>query len=60
VFRRRSTKTINPGGCDRDLWSAAAIDALLALGFGLHHSVTARRSFKRWWTQFVPAFIPWM
>jgi len=26
----------------------------LVLLFGLHHSITARASFKRWWTQFVP------
>ncbi len=27
----------------------------LVMAFGLHHSITARRSFKRWWTRFVPA-----
>lgn len=36
-------------------WTAIAVDAALVLGFGLHHSITARRSFKRWWTRIVPA-----
>lgn len=27
----------------------------LLFAFGLHHSITARRSFKRWWTTIVPA-----
>jgi len=34
--------------------AAVAIDACLVGLFGLHHSVTARRSFKRWWMKFVP------
>lgn len=34
---------------------AIIIDAGLVLLFGLHHSVTARASFKRWWTKIVPA-----
>ncbi|MGF1467611.1 MAG: methyltransferase family protein [Sandaracinaceae bacterium] len=38
-------------------WVAALIDAGLVLTFGLHHSVTARRAFKRWWTRFVPPAI---
>ncbi len=50
-------KTVNSGGYDGDLWRAVAIDAALVLGFGLHHSITARTAFKRWWTKFVPAHI---
>lgn len=37
------------------VWSAATINAALVLGFGLHHSITARSSFKRWWTKIIPA-----
>lgn len=33
---------------------AVLIDMALVLLFGLHHSVTARSSFKRWWTKIVP------
>lgn len=33
---------------------AAALDTGLVLLFGLHHSLTARTAFKRWWTRFVP------
>ena len=33
---------------------AAMIDAALVGLFGLHHSITARASFKRWWTRFIP------
>ena len=32
---------------------AVVIDLLLLALFGLQHSVMARRSFKRWWTQWV-------
>ncbi|MFB0614220.1 methyltransferase family protein [Aurantiacibacter poecillastricola] len=39
------------------LWTAIAIDAVLISMFGLHHSITARSSFKRWWTNIVPASI---
>ena len=35
-------------------WAAVAVDAGLVSLFGLHHSITARTSFKRWWTKFVP------
>jgi len=35
------------------LWGAA-INIGLILGFVIPHSVMARSSFKRWWTQFVP------
>jgi methanethiol S-methyltransferase len=50
-------KAINSGAYDGDLWRAVAINAALVLGFGLHHSVTARTAFKRWWTRFVPAHL---
>lgn len=36
-------------------WQAIGIDVVLVLGFGLHHSLTARRSFKIWWTTIIPA-----
>ena len=35
-------------------WRAALIDAALVGLFGLHHSITARTSFKRRWTRIVP------
>jgi methanethiol S-methyltransferase len=50
-------KTINTGRFDGNIWQAVTINALLVLGFGLHHSVTARASFKRWWTRYVPQYI---
>ena len=37
------------------VWSAVLIDICLVLGFGLHHSITARTSFKKWWTRIIPA-----
>lgn len=37
------------------LLSAIAIDAGLVGLFGLHHSITARTAFKRWWTRIIPA-----
>lgn len=37
------------------LWSAVLINAGLVGLFGLHHSITARTSFKRWWTKIIPA-----
>jgi len=33
---------------------AVTIDVLLIALFGVQHSVMARPTFKRWWTQFVP------
>jgi methanethiol S-methyltransferase len=36
------------------LWLALLIDTLLIAFFGLQHSVMARPTFKKWWTQFVP------
>jgi len=37
------------------LWPAIAVNAGLVGAFGLHHSITARTSFKRWWTKIIPA-----
>jgi len=37
------------------IWSAVLIDAGLVGLFGLHHSLTARTSFKRWSTKIIPA-----
>lgn len=47
-------KTVNSGAFDGDVLTAITIDVLLVFGFGLHHSITARRWFKRWWTSIVP------
>ena len=38
----------------RSLWTAALINTLLIAVFGVQHSVMARPTFKKWWTQFVP------
>ncbi len=37
--------------------AAILINLLLMSVFALQHSVMARKSFKRWWTQFVPASV---
>jgi protein-S-isoprenylcysteine O-methyltransferase Ste14 len=36
---------------------ALGVNVLLAALFGVQHSVMARPTFKRWWTQFVPSEI---
>ncbi|MCH9695501.1 MAG: isoprenylcysteine carboxylmethyltransferase family protein [Gammaproteobacteria bacterium] len=46
-------KGINDGNV-QPFWISVLIDTSLVLGFGLHHSLTARSSFKRWWTQWIP------
>lgn len=43
------------GGPVTPLWTAVGVDTALILGFGLHHSITARTAFKRWWTKIIPA-----
>jgi protein-S-isoprenylcysteine O-methyltransferase Ste14 len=49
-------KTVDTGwvGPTRE---ALIIDTLLLLLFAVQHSVMARKPFKRWWTQIVPASI---
>lgn len=42
-------------GPQTNVWTAVLIDAGLVGMFGLHHSVTARTSFKLWWTKIIPA-----
>jgi len=49
-------KTINEGPVG-PVWLAVSCDVALVLAFGAHHSLTARRSFKRWWTRRVPEAI---
>lgn len=46
--------TVNSGNEPLDPWLAAAINVVLVAAFGLHHSATARRSFKTWLTQLLP------
>jgi methanethiol S-methyltransferase len=36
---------------------ASVIDLLLICVFAIQHSVMARKQFKQWWTQFVPAAV---
>jgi protein-S-isoprenylcysteine O-methyltransferase Ste14 len=36
------------------IWTAVAINLILLAAFTVPHSVMARPSFKKWWTQFVP------
>lgn len=42
-------------GEQSSVFVAVLIDFALIGLFGLHHSITARSSFKRWWVRFVPA-----
>ncbi len=44
-------------GINAPTWTAVIVDLALMLIFALQHSVMARKQFKRWWTQFVPASI---
>jgi len=36
------------------LWLAVLVDVLLIAAFAVPHTVMARPTFKRWWTQYVP------
>jgi methanethiol S-methyltransferase len=49
-------KTIDDGAV-APLGEAVAVNVLLMSLFALQHSGMARRAFKRWWTQFVPAAV---
>ena len=49
-------KTIDTGPTG-PVGEALVINVLLMSLFAVQHSVMARRTFKRWWTQFVPAAI---
>jgi len=49
-------KTIDNGG-GAPLAEAAIVNLLLMSVFALQHSVMARRQFKQWWTQYVPASV---
>lgn len=46
-------KSINDGDVI-STWRAVLVDVGLVGLFGLHHSITARTSFKRWWTKVIP------
>lgn len=39
------------------LWQALAIDLLLVLAFAAQHTVMARRSFKQWFTRYIPSHL---
>lgn len=49
-------KTVD-SGASTPLHLALIIDFLLITLFALQHSVMARKSFKRWWTQIIPKSI---
>lgn len=53
IADRGVPKGINDGP-EGPLWLALGVDAGLIALFGLHHSITARRRFKAWWTRIVP------
>ncbi|MDH4316554.1 MAG: isoprenylcysteine carboxylmethyltransferase family protein [Gammaproteobacteria bacterium] len=46
-------KGINDGPVG-SFWPSVLIDAAMISLFGLHHSITARASFKGWWTRIIP------
>ncbi|HEX4779150.1 MAG TPA: NnrU family protein, partial [Usitatibacter sp.] len=53
VFVVKSIDSGEPGTVAR----AVVVNLVLLTVFALQHSIMARRSFKRWWTRFVPAAV---
>ncbi len=49
-------KAINDGNVG-PFWRTVLINVGLVALFGIHHSTTARQSFKRWWTRYMPPAI---
>lgn len=49
-------KTIDTGSAG-PIGESLAIDIALMSLFAIQHSVMARKPFKRWWTQFIPAVV---
>lgn len=50
-------KSVNGPASEGSLSQAILWNCLLVAGFGLHHSLTARIRFKRWWTTIIPAHV---
>ncbi|WP_291850945.1 methanethiol S-methyltransferase [Bradyrhizobium sp.] len=56
VTRLGVPKTIDDGAVSPAM-EALLVNLLLMSAFAIQHSVMARKSFKQWWTQFVPKAI---
>ena len=50
-------KSIDAGGPLATPGEAIVVNVALLVLFALQHSIMARRSFKRWWTRFIPPAI---
>ena len=50
-------KSIDHGGASSSMTEALIVNVVLLGLFAIQHSVMARQGFKRWWTQFVPAYV---
>src|SRR3954447_9725005 len=49
-------KTIDTG-VNSEIFEAIVVNLALMSLFAIQHSVMARKSFKHWWTQFIPRFV---